>query len=514
MHASKCWSECLLAFVILTPQGWIAAGSESKEDLARAELERLRVIMRADDEHGETRADAAYSAIEDADLPLFQQIPDLRILDLHGTAVSDAGMEHLGKLATLRELNLDHTQIVGHGLKHLKDLRSLVGLYLAYTNVSDADIVYLAGLPNLKRLNLCNTRVTDKVLPVLVPMTNLQYVGAMCTGVTEAAAKRHEKATSIRLYAGHERRLFADAEVELPGHTRWTVEFERASQVALKRLDADVEAAPEAPVVLVRRSRHHEHMESIEKAMADANRAVDVDSRCVEALLQRAELFRYQGIDDKAIEDLNSAVELAPSDARLYLARANVQADLTLSLKDFEKSIQLTPNNATAWIDRGLTWAGEGNMEETRKNLDEAIRLSPLNTKALRNRAFANRALGDHTRAKVDLGEAVRIDPTYVNALNELAELLATCPDASLRDGKRAVFLAIDACQLTDSKDSYCLDTLAAAFAETGDFTRAVGSQQEAIDLGRRTNQLRPERAEWLDLYNKNKPRRASPTAN
>jgi Flp pilus assembly protein TadD len=83
-------------------------------------------------------------------------------------------------------------------------------------------------------------------------------------------------------------------------------------------------------------------------------------------------------------------------------------------------------------------------------------------------------AAARYRQSIVDLGEACRLDPQNSLFLNNLAWLLATCPDADARDGKRAVEIALRACQLTSYQNAADLDTLAAAYAETGDFDNAV----------------------------------------
>ena len=78
-------------------------------------------------------------------------------------------------------------------------------------------------------------------------------------------------------------------------------------------------------------------------------------------------------------------------------------------------------------------------------------------------------------RKAADLGD--------VRALNNLAWFLATCVDSAIRDGRGAVSFAEKAVAATHRKDSNMLDTLAAAYAEAGEFAKAVGVQNEAIAL-------------------------------
>ena len=78
-------------------------------------------------------------------------------------------------------------------------------------------------------------------------------------------------------------------------------------------------------------------------------------------------------------------------------------------------------------------------------------------------------------------------------------------PRRILRDGKKAVELAIEACELTRWKEAYCLETLAAAYAETGDFASAVKWQTKAIELEADAKE-KDEYQARLKLYQEKKP--------
>jgi tetratricopeptide (TPR) repeat protein len=94
-----------------------------------------------------------------------------------------------------------------------------------------------------------------------------------------------------------------------------------------------------------------------------------------------------------------------------------------------------------------------------------------------------------------------------VQALNALAWLLATCIVSELRDGPSAVAYAQEAVAATNRKDAGILDTLAAAYAEAGDFTNAVAAQKEALVLVQQEAQ-KAELISRLRLYESNTPYR------
>ena len=95
-----------------------------------------------------------------------------------------------------------------------------------------------------------------------------------------------------------------------------------------------------------------------------------------------------------------------------------------------------------------------------------------------------------------------------VGMLLGLAWLLATAPDDKVRDGKRAVELAKTACELTEHKNGGYLDTLAAAYAEAGDFKNAVEWQEKAIKAGDMPIKDMDAAKKRLELFKNKKPYR------
>jgi len=129
--------------------------------------------------------------------------------------------------------------------------------------------------------------------------------------------------------------------------------------------------------------------------------------------------------------------------------------------------------------------------------------------RSYRDRGVAHAKKGEYDKAIDDYNEAIRIDPKYTSAYNSLAWLLATCPDAKYRDGNRAVVNATRACELTDWSKATYVDTLAAAYAERGDFDKAAEWQREATELV--DDAEKADYTSRVELYKKGKPHRQSP---
>lgn len=219
----------------------------------------------------------------------------------------------------------------------------------------------------------------------------------------------------------------------------------------------------------------------------------------------------------EALPLLSKVVSLKPNQAEAHYNLGNAYLALERrqeALVTYQTVVTLKPEHA--WAHYRL-----GNLLLADRNPDAAVAHYRAALAANANHAEAHYQLATLLVARKDVeegihhyGEAVRLKPAWREALNNLAWLLATCPAARYRDGERAVELATKAVEVTRGSDADTLDTLAAAYAEAGQFTKADAVAQQAIERAEATGRgdLVSQLRDRLKRYRSQQPyREATP---
>jgi predicted DNA-binding WGR domain protein/tetratricopeptide (TPR) repeat protein len=151
-----------------------------------------------------------------------------------------------------------------------------------------------------------------------------------------------------------------------------------------------------------------------------------------------------------------------------------------------------------------------GRYAQALTEINKAIELYPNSQDYLGTRGWIHEQLGSYALAKADYEQAFRLSEgrkSRSEAVNNLAWILATAPEAELRDATRALELALLACNASRWKDPSHLGTLAAAYANNGQLEEAISWQEKALALEKDRKEKTELRAA-LKLYRAGQPYR------
>lgn len=217
-------------------------------------------------------------------------------------------------------------------------------------------------------------------------------------------------------------------------------------------------------------------------AVADLDEALRLEPQRHAALARRCFAKAKAGPPKAALPECDEAVRLAPGSPAARAARAMVLelcGDLPAAIAEFIEVTKLVPNLPVAWRDLATARRRAGDLDGALAALDQAVALSPNSPQALVNRGTVQAERCQWREAAADLSAALNHAPHSLEIQNDLAWLLATAPDDSVRDPRHAVFLAEPLVRAKVTGE--VLDTLAASYAAAGRFDDAIREQQRAI---------------------------------
>jgi tetratricopeptide (TPR) repeat protein len=225
------------------------------------------------------------------------------------------------------------------------------------------------------------------------------------------------------------------------------------------------------------------------EAIAHFEEALRINPAYAEAHNNLGNALIGNGRVDEAIPHYEKALKINSSYAEACnnLGRALAEkGQFDRALPHFEKAIRLNPKYPEARANLGMALAEKGRLAEAVRAFDQALALNPALVEVRYPLGNALYGLGRTREALANWQRVLSADPQHVLVLNQLAWALATCADASIRNGAEAVRLAGQAVELSGGQDSDVLATLAAAYAEAGRFREAVETASRALDLATR----------------------------
>ncbi len=218
-----------------------------------------------------------------------------------------------------------------------------------------------------------------------------------------------------------------------------------------------------------------------------------------------------KGQVEEAIAHLQRVVEIQPDAAP---AHNNLGAALLgmgrvdEAFAHLQKALEIQPGLASAHNNLGDALLRKGRFDEAITRFQEAVRLRPDFARAHCNLGAALLRKGQAAEALAHYQAAIAAQPANPPVLTTVAWVLATCPEAAVRNGPRAVELAQQAERLPGGANPSVLGTLAAAYAEAGRFPEAVATARRALELA--TAQANTAQAEalrtQLELYQAGSP--------
>jgi tetratricopeptide (TPR) repeat protein len=203
-------------------------------------------------------------------------------------------------------------------------------------------------------------------------------------------------------------------------------------------------------------------------------------------------LLLQTGRVEEAVAQFEKAVELKPDFAA---ARANLGGALAKlgrpdeALVQLRKALESDTGYAPAHYNLGLVLSRRGDADGAVREWRSALAFDPKYAEAHASLGDALAAQGHTAEALEHWSDSLQLQPNDASTLRRAAWALATASDAALRNGAEALALAVRAVGLSGGKDARTLDTLAAAYAEKGQFADAALTARRAQALAEQENQ-------------------------
>ncbi|MHB1035369.1 MAG: tetratricopeptide repeat protein [Pirellulales bacterium] len=249
----------------------------------------------------------------------------------------------------------------------------------------------------------------------------------------------------------------------------------------------------------------------LDDAVAEYDRALVVEPDSAKTHNNLGSALAKQGNLPEAVKHYRRAIELDP---RYTAPRHNLATALANlgkpdeALAQYRLAAKAVPDDADAHYLLGNALSARDRTDEAVAAYREAVRVAPGHVRAGHNLAAALAKQDNLPEAVAEYRRVLSHKPDSLPTVVNLATILATGERPEVRDGWKAVELMKQACEATGYRDPRYLDILAAAYAETGQFERAVEAAGRAVQLAeaQRDPELAPAIRARLARYRQGTP--------
>jgi Flp pilus assembly protein TadD len=198
-----------------------------------------------------------------------------------------------------------------------------------------------------------------------------------------------------------------------------------------------------------------------------------------------------KGRVDEALAHFQKAVEIDPNYARAHVSLGAAlfqKGRVDEAIAHFQKALtmKITPDPSAVYYDLGIALLQQGRVDEAIAHFQRAVDIRPSDVEFRNVLGYTLFQKGRMDEAIAQYQAILKIRPGQPEACNYLgraAWVLATSPEASIRNGAKAIDLAGQMERLSNGKDPLVVMVLAAAFAEAGRFSEAVTAAERAQQL-------------------------------
>ena len=264
-------------------------------------------------------------------------------------------------------------------------------------------------------------------------------------------------------------------------------------------------------IALVHTGKVQEAVSQYEQALRLAPDYIEVHYNLAIALARQGRLQEAMAHWEQA---LRSKPDYAEAHNNLGVALMRL-GRMQEAIDHYQQALRIKPDYAACHDNFGLALLQMGKPQAALAEFEQALQIEPDYSEAHYDLALALEQAGKPREAIRQYEEVLRIKPDNIGTQNNLAWLLATHAPEDGGDAVRGLGLAQHVCELTGNRAAAYLDTLAAAYAATGQFSNAVATAQQAIDLARAAGQpqIVKEIGPRLELYRSGRAYRQSVSA-